>query len=113
MKKFLGPLMLLFLLIAALPAFGQKKHTFEIKGGNFVYDGKAVQIHSGEMHYARIPHQYWRHRFQMIKAMGLNTVATYVFWNLHETEPGKWDFTGDKNLAEYIKTAGEDRKSVV
>ena len=63
MKKFLGPLMLLFLLIAALPAFGQKKHTFEIKGGNFVYDGKAVQIHSGEMHYARIPHQYWRHRF--------------------------------------------------
>ncbi len=113
MKKFLGPLMLLFLLIAALPAFGQKKHTFEIKGGNFVYDGKAVQIHSGEMHYARIPHQYWRHRFQMIKAMGLNTVATYVFWNLHETEPGKWDFTGDKNLAEYIKTAGEEGLMVI
>ena len=111
MKKFLGPLMLLFLLIAALPAFGQKKHTFEIKGGNFVYDGKAVQIHSGEMHYARIPHQYWRHRFQMIKAMGLNTVATYVFWNLHETEPGKWDFTGDKNLAEYIKTADPGREA--
>ena len=79
MKKILGHLMLFILLIASLPVLGQKKHTFEIKDGNFVYDGKAVQIHSGEMHYARIPHQYWRHRFQMIKAMGLNTVDTYVF----------------------------------
>ena len=113
MKKILGHLMLFILLIASLPVLGQKKHTFEIKDGNFVYDGKAVQIHSGEMHYARIPHQYWRHRFQMIKAMGLNTVATYVFWNLHETEPGKWDFTGDKNLAEYIKIAGEEGLMVI
>ncbi len=59
------------------------------------------------MHYPRIPHQYWRHRLEMLKAMGLNTVATYVFWNLHETEPGKWDFEGDKDLRRYIETAGE------
>ena len=65
------------------------------------------------MHYARIPHQYWRHRLQMMKGMGLNTVATYVFWNLHEPEPGKWDFTGDKNLAEFIKTAGEEGMMVI
>ena len=66
------------------------------------------------MHYARIPKEYWRHRFQMIKAMGLNTVATYVFWNYHETEPGKWDFeTGNKNLKEYIKTAQEEGLFVI
>lgn len=89
------------------------KHRFEIKDGQFVYDGKATRIISGEMHYARIPHQYWRHRMKMLKAMGLNAVATYVFWNLHEPEPGKWDFTGDRNLAEYIRTAGEEGLMVI
>ena len=49
----------------------------------------------------------------MMRAMGLNTVATYVFWNLHETEPGKWDFEGDKNLAEYIRIAGEEGLMVI
>ncbi|WP_410492835.1 beta-galactosidase [Dysgonomonas sp. GY75] len=92
--------------------YGQK-HSFEIKGGDFVYDGEPVRIISGEMHYPRIPHQYWRHRMQMLKAMGLNAVATYVFWNAHEPEPGKWDFTGDKNLAGYIKTAGEEGLMVI
>ncbi|MBF0647376.1 beta-galactosidase [Dysgonomonas sp. GY75] len=101
----------LFLLLS-MAMYGQK-HSFEIKGGDFVYDGEPVRIISGEMHYPRIPHQYWRHRMQMLKAMGLNAVATYVFWNAHEPEPGKWDFTGDKNLAGYIKTAGEEGLMVI
>lgn len=103
-------LMLLFLIPSSIQA---QKHTFEIKGGDFVYDGKPVRIISGEMHYPRIPHQYWRHRMKMLKAMGLNTVATYVFWNAHEPKPGEWDFTGDKNLAEYIKTAEEEGLMVI
>lgn len=89
------------------------RHSFEIKDGEFVYDGKPIRIISGEMHYARIPHQYWRHRLKMLKAMGLNAVATYVFWNFHELEPGKWDFSGDRNLAEYIKIAGEEGLMVI
>ncbi len=87
--------------------------TFEIKGGNFVIDGKPSYILSGEMHYPRIPHQYWRHRMRMLKALGLNTVATYVFWNAHEPEPGKWNFEGDNNLREYIKIAGEEGLNVI
>jgi len=87
---------------------GQQKHTFAIANSQFMYDGKAVQIHSGEMHFARIPRQYWRHRLQMLKAMGLNTVATYVFWNYHETAPGVWDFkTGNHDIAAFIRTAQE------
>lgn len=103
----------ILLFVFSIGSFSQKKHTFEIKNGDFVYDGKPVRIISGEMHYPRIPHQYWRHRMQMLKAMGLNAVATYVFWNIHEPEPGKWDFTGDKNLAEYIKIAGEEGLMVI
>ncbi len=84
------------------------KHTFEIKNGSFVYDGKPIMLHSGEMHFARVPHQYWRHRLKMIKAMGLNAVTTYIFWNWHETAPGVWDFKGDKDLRQFVKEAGEE-----
>jgi len=111
-KKFYLPV--LFLLFATAFTFAQSKHSsFEIKNGHFLLDGKVVSLHSGEMHYSRIPHQYWRHRLQMMKAMGLNTVATYVFWNFHEPEPGKWDFSGDRNLAEYIRIAGEEGMMVI
>lgn len=110
MRKILF-LLAMVLLPALLPAQGKLK--FEIKDGDFYVNGKVTRILSGEMHYSRIPHQYWRHRLRMMKAMGLNTVATYVFWNWHETEPGTWDFEGDKDLAEYIKTAGEEGMMVI
>lgn len=91
----------------AKPKATAASFTFEIKDGHFYRNNKIIPIHSGEFHYARVPHQYWKQRLQMMKAMGLNTVATYVFWNLHEETPGKWDFAGDKNLAQFIKTAQE------
>lgn len=115
MKRFSNigiSLFFLFLLIGT-EGLAQKKHVFDINDGHFMYDGKPIQIVSGEMHYNRIPHQYWRHRMKMLKAMGLNTVATYVFWNMHEVEPGKWDFSGDKNLREYIKIAAEEGLHVI
>lgn len=98
---------------SALSVQADNKHSFEIKDGQFVYDGKPTRLISGEMHYARIPHEYWRHRMKMLKGMGLNAVATYVFWNVHEPEEGKWDFTGDKDLAEYIRIAGEEGLMVI
>jgi beta-galactosidase len=102
------------LLLASPAAQAQKKHTFEIKDGQFRYDGQPTQIHSGEMHYARVPKEYWRHRLKMMKAMGLNTVATYVFWNYHHPAPGVWDFkTGSHNLAEFLKTAQEEGLFVI
>ncbi|HTN38751.1 MAG TPA: glycoside hydrolase family 35 protein [Arachidicoccus sp.] len=89
------------------------EHQFEISGGNFMYDGKPIQIHSGEMHFARVPHQYWRQRLQMMKAMGLNTVATYVFWNYQQTAPGVWNFKGDHDLAAFVRTAGQEGMMVI
>lgn len=112
-KLYLFCFVCLFLSLSVSTLTAQSKHSFEIKEGHFLYDGKPVQIISGELHYPRIPHQYWRHRMQMMKAMGLNAVATYVFWNGHEPEPGKWNFEGDYNLAGFIKTAGEEGLMVI
>ena len=64
-----------------------KPHSFTFGGpdnSEFLLDGKPFQMIGGEMHPARIPAEYWRHRIRMAKAMGLNTIAIYVFWNDHE-----------------------------
>lgn len=112
MKKTI--LLLLVLAFSFANAFSQQKHSFAISDGEFRFDGKPVKIHSGEMHYARIPHEYWKQRLQMVKAMGLNAVATYVFWNYHETAPGVWDFkTDNRNIREFIKLAGEEGLMVI
>jgi len=60
------------------------------------------------MHYARIPREYWRDRMRKARAMGLNTIATYVFWNLHEPRPGVFNFSGQLDVAAFVKTAQEE-----
>lgn len=87
----------------------QNKHSFALSKTDFMLDGKPFQMISGEMHPARIPHEYWRHRIQMAKAMGCNTIAAYIFWNYHEPVKGQFDFSsGNHNIAEFIKIAQEE-----
>lgn len=80
-------------------------HTFAIAGNQFVLDGRPFQIISGEMHYARIPREYWRDRLKKARAMGLNTISTYVFWNAHEPKPGVYDFSDRLDAAAFIRMA--------
>jgi beta-galactosidase len=83
-------------------------HTFGWRGEHFLLDGKPFQIIAGDMHYARVPREYWRDRMRKMKAMGLNTLTTYVFWNLHEPRPGRFDFTGNLDLSAYVRMAQEE-----
>src|SRR5580704_4991267 len=80
-------------------------HTFSIGTNDFLLDGQRFQIRCGEMHAARIPQQYWSHRLAMAKAMGLNTVCAYLFWNLHEPTPGHFVWTGQADDAEFCRAA--------
>ena len=89
------------------------QHAFELQNGKFTMDGQPFQIRAGEMHYARIPRARWRYAMRLARAMGLNTVTTYVFWNLHEPEPGQFDFTGQNDLAAFLKIAQEEGLYVV
>jgi beta-galactosidase len=88
-------------------------HTFTVQGKQFLFNGKSFQIISGEMHYARIPRAYWRDRLRKARAMGLNTITTYVFWNLHEPHPGVYDFTGEKDVTEYLREAQAEGLHVI
>ncbi|KAA2261439.1 beta-galactosidase [Solihabitans fulvus] len=78
------------------PTAATQRFAFAADGSAFLLDGKPFQIRSGEMHPARIPVQHWRHRIQLAKAMGMNTVALYVMWNHVEESPGVFDFTTDR-----------------
>lgn len=81
---------------------------FNVVKDQFMLDGKPLQILAGEMHYPRIPRELWRDRFRKLKSLGLNTLSTYVFWNAHETQPGVYDFSGNLDIAAYIRTAQEE-----
>src|SRR4051812_16274153 len=77
---------------------------FSTDGSQFLLNGQPFQIRSGEMHPARIPVAYWRHRIQMAKAMGLNTVSIYLMWNYLEERPGSFDLTTDRrDFASFIR----------
>ena len=88
-------------------------HVFTNQGDHFTLDGKPFKVLSGELHYARIPREYWHARLKIAKAMGLNTIATYVFWNVHEPSPGHYDFAGNNDLAAFIKAAQEEGLYVI
>ncbi|MGD0127914.1 MAG: beta-galactosidase family protein [Terriglobia bacterium] len=83
-------------------------HTFGYQGDHFRLDGKPFVIISGSMHYPRVPRPYWRDRMRKMRALGLNTLCTYVFWDLHEPERGKFDFAGNLDVAAYIRMAQEE-----
>ncbi len=104
----------LILFVAFCFATAVSAGTFEIKDGHFLLDGKPYRIYGGEMHYARIPREYWRHRIQMAHAMGCNTLSIYVFWNYHETAPGVWDWRSDNHdLRAFIELAKEEGMYIV
>lgn len=97
------------LLLAVALAGAVDRHTFVLGKDDFLLDGKPLQIISGEMHPARIPPEYWRHRIRMAKAMGVNTIAVYVFWNFHETAEGRFDFTApNHDIAAFMNMVREE-----
>ncbi|TLY49327.1 MAG: beta-galactosidase, partial [Gammaproteobacteria bacterium] len=97
----------------ALPLAAPSTRSFGVQGDHFALDGKPFVIRAGELHYARVPHEHWRARLRMARAMGLNAITTYVFWNLHEPQPGHWDFSGDLDIAAFVRMAQEEGLYVI
>lgn len=82
------------------------KNVFEIKDDIYM-NGEKFQIISGSIHYFRVVPEYWKDRLEKLKAMGCNTVETYVAWNIHEPREGEFHFEGDKDLCKFIEIAEE------
>ncbi|GAT32967.1 beta-galactosidase [Terrimicrobium sacchariphilum] len=91
----------------------EAKHTFEIGKDAFLLDGNPIVIRCGELHSARVPREYWQDRLRRMRAMGMNAVCAYLFWNFHEWEEGKYDWKGQADVAEFCRLAQAEGLLVV
>ena len=101
-------------LLALSPAemmAAQKGGTFTTGDKTFLLNGKPFVVKAAELHYPRIPRAYWEHRIKMCKALGMNTVCLYVFWNIHEQKEGQFDFLSPLSEEWYVRhcTSGSIR----
>ena len=84
----------------------QREHMFEVRE-EFLLDGAPFKIMGGAIHYFRIHPDDWHRTLHNLKALGFNTVETYVPWNAHEPIPQTFDFTGGLDVARFLDTAAE------
>ena len=91
----------------------KQKHSFQTADGSFLLDGKPFIVKAAELHYPRIPKEYWEHRIQMCKALGMNTICLYVFWNLHEPSPDNFDFSGNADVRLFCQLAQKNDMWVI
>lgn len=107
MKKTFLSLVCLFAILLSTFACtpGKNAGKFEVGNKTFLLNNKPFVIKAAEIHYPRIPKEYWEHRIEMSKDLGMNTICLYIFWNLHEQKEGKYDFSGNKDVAEFCRLA--------
>ena len=109
---------ILLLLLTAILLFGScgestKNGSFAPGDKTFLLNGKPFLVKAAEIHYSRIPKEYWENRIQMCKALGMNTLCIYIFWNYHEMEEGKFDFSGNKDIAEFCRLAQKNGMYII
>lgn len=80
--------------------------TLEIRE-EFYIDNEKVKLISGALHYFRVVPEYWQDRLEKLKALGCNTIETYIPWNYHEAKEGVFEFEGAKDVAKFTKLAGD------
>lgn len=83
--------------------------TIRYDGQSLIVDERRIWIVSAALHYPRIPHELWRDRIRAAKQAGCNAIETYVFWNFHEMAPGKFDFTGDRDLRAFVQAIADEQ----
>lgn len=104
-KHFIATVALLVTAMLSPVSAARKGGTFTVGDKTFLLNGKPFVVKAAELHYPRIPRPYWEHRIKMCKALGMNTVCLYVFWNIHEQQEGKFDFTDNNDVAEFCRLA--------
>ncbi len=115
MRRLLSLAALLFLLVSCggSKASYDLGEDFTVGEGTFLLDGEPFVVKAAELHYPRIPRPYWEHRIKMCKALGMNTICMYIFWNFHEQEEGVFDFSGQADIAEFCRIAQDNGMYVI
>ena len=76
---------------------------FTYVNGKFYIGIRIFRYVAGSLHYFRVPRALWRDRLERVRALGANVIDTYIPWNFHELEEGRYDFTGDRDVFEFLR----------
>ncbi|MBP5392722.1 MAG: beta-galactosidase [Bacteroidaceae bacterium] len=109
MKVFKFLIIIVLIMSSASIAAGD----FTIGNKTFLLNGEPFIVKAAEVHYPRIPRPYWEHRIQMCKALGMNSVCIYIFWNIHEQKEGEFNFTDNNDIAEFCRVAQKNGMYVI
>jgi len=90
-----------------------KADDFTVGNKTFLLNDKPFVVKAAEVHYPRIPRQYWEHRIRLCKSLGMNTICIYVFWNIHEQSENKYDFTENNDVAKFCRIAQRNGMYVI
>lgn len=88
-------------------------HTLTVTSQYLALDGKPWLPVAGEYHYARSLAADWDNELRKMKSAGVDIVSSYVLWNFHETQPGKFDWSADRDLRRFVQTAGKAGLKVI
>jgi len=114
MKRSISVLLIsIFGLFCTVNTVFGKSGNFTVGDKTFLLNGQPFVVKAAEVHYPRIPRPYWDHRIKMCKALGMNTLCLYVFWNIHEQSEGVFDFTGNNDVAEFCRLAQKNGMYVI
>ena len=115
MKQIFETILVALLLACVLPdrAMAAERESFAAGKNTFLLNGKPFVVKAAEVHYPRIPRPYWEHRIKMCKALGMNTLCLYVFWNIHEQKECVYDFSGQNDVAEFCRLAQKNGMYVI
>ncbi|WP_276893236.1 beta-galactosidase [Hallella bergensis] len=105
-----------FLLLTLCPITGKTTAApgdFTVGKGTFLLNNRPFVVKAAELHYPRIPRAYWDHRIKMCKALGMNTICLYVFWNIHEQREGEFDFSGNSDVAAFCRLAQKNGMYII
>ena len=72
-------------------------------GHSFCLDDREFKILSGAIHYFRVQPEDWYHSLYNLKALGFNTVETYLPWNMHEPQKGVFNFQGILDIRHFYR----------
>ncbi|MBR1755420.1 MAG: beta-galactosidase [Bacteroidaceae bacterium] len=114
MKHFLFSLTLAVgFLLGGADAQAAKPGSFKVGDKTFLLNDKPFVVKAAEVHYPRIPREYWDQRIKMCKALGMNTLCIYIFWNSHEQQEGVFDFTGNNDIRAFVQLAQKNGMYVI
>ncbi|XP_069571507.1 beta-galactosidase [Brachyistius frenatus] len=98
-------MLLLLLLLFGQSLGAPRSFSVDYQDDCFRKDGEMFRYISGSIHYSRIPRVYWKDRLLKMYMAGLNAIQTYIPWNYHEESPGRYNFSGDRDVEYFLKLA--------